>query len=122
MRDLIIIIVVFFTMTGLMVINFTHVNSVSDELTSIAESLNFSDADGCTEKIALIEKIWKENEAVFSLTVNFKETDHLGETILALKAANNSRSPEEFERSRELLIDAIDGVCRLERFSARNIF
>ena len=122
MRSLIITIVAFFAMITMIAFNYNHINSISDELLSLTGSLDFTDADDCSEKIALIEKIWKENEAIFSLSVNFKETDHLGEMILALKAANNTRSADEFERSRELLIDAIDGVARLERFSVINIF
>ena len=101
--------------------NYRYVNAVADEMNEIALSLDISNPEKCEEQISLIEEIWKKSEAVFSLSVNFKETDHLGETILALKAAYKSGSTEEFEKSRELLIDAIDGVARLERFSMINI-
>ena len=109
-------------MIGAIILNYRHINSISDEMKVAAVSLDLSDADECGRQIEYIEDTWKQNEAIFSLSVNFKETDHLGETILALKAAHKSGSAEEFEKARELLVDAIDGVCRLERFSVLNIF
>ena len=122
MRSLIIIIVVFLSMLTVIGINFGYLNSVTDRMTDIARSLDLSDNEECGKKIAVLEEIWQKNEAIFSLSVNFKETDRLGETLLTVKAAHKSNSAEEFERSRELLIDAIDGVARLERFSLLNIF
>lgn len=103
-------------------LNFNYINSVADEMTEIARSLDLEASEECGKKITELEEIWKKSEAIFSLSVNFKETDHLGETLLALKAAHKSGSIDEFEKSRELLIDAIDGVSRLERFSVINIF
>jgi hypothetical protein len=109
-------------MLSAIAVNFNYINSVADRMTDIARSLDFSDPEECGKQIDALEKLWKKNEAIFSLSVNFKETDHLGETLLALKAAHKSSSKDEFEKSRELLIDAIDGVSRLERFSVLNIF
>ena len=122
MRSLIIIIVVFLAMICAITVNFNYINSVADEMTEIAHSLDLAKYEECGKKISELEEIWKKSETDFSLSVNFKETDHLGETLLALKAAHKSASADEFQKSRELLIDAIDGVARLERFSVLNIF
>ena len=122
MRSLIIIIVAFFATVCLMALNFNHVNAVAEEMTSLAESLDMSDTEQCSADINEIERIWQKNEAIFSLSVSFRETDHLGETILALRSAFDTRDLSEFEKQRALLKDAIDGVARLERFSVINIF
>lgn len=122
MRSLIIITVAFFTTVCLMALNFNHVNAVAEEMTSLTESLDMSDTKQCSTDIDEIERIWQKNEAVFSLSVSFRETDHLGETILALRSAFECRDLSEFEKQRALLVDAIDGVARLERFSVINIF
>ena len=58
---------------------------------------------------------------LFSLSVSFREIDYLGETLLALSAACENRDEVEFERYRALLIDALDGVSRLEQLSIVNI-
>ena len=122
MRSLIIIIVAFFATVCLMALNFNHVNAIAEEMTSLTESLDMSDTEQCSAAIDEIEAIWQKNEAIFSLSVSFRETDHLGETILALRSAFESRDLSEFEKQRALLKDAIDGVARLERFSVINIF
>ena len=122
MRSLIIIIVAFFSMICLMGLNYVHINKTSEELTSLVTSLDMSEEEECAATIEKIEEIWQKNEAVFSLSVSFREIDHLGETILALKSAFESRARAEFEKQRTQLEDAIDGVARLERFSVLNIF
>ena len=91
-------------------------------MTELTASLDMSDTEKCARIIEKTEDIWQKNEAVFSLSVSFKETDHLGETILSLRSAFESRNLSEFEKQRALLEDAIDGVARLERFSVLNIF
>ena len=122
MRSLIIIIVVFFTITCLMTLNYLHINKTAEKMTALAASLDMSDTEKCAAAISAIESIWQKNEAIFSLSVSFRETDHLGETILSLRSAFESRDLAEFEKQRALLKDAIDGVARLERFSVINIF
>ena len=122
MRSLIIIIVAFFATVCLMALNFTHINSVAEEMTSLVLSLDAAKPEECVAAIDEIESTWQENEAIFSLSVSFREIDHLGETILSLRSAFESRDLSEFEKQRALLKDAIDGVARLERFSVINIF
>ena len=122
MRSLIIIIVAFFATVCLMALNFTHINSVAEKMTSLTLTLDMSKTEECGAIIEEIEAIWQKNEAIFSLSVSFRETDHLGETILSLRSAFECRDLSEFEKQRALLVDAIDGVARLERFSVINIF
>ena len=122
MRSLIIIIVAFLATMCLMTLNYTHINKTAEKMTALTASLDIDDAEKCTATILAIEEIWQKNEAVFSLSVSFKETDHLGETILSLKSAFESQNLAEFHKQRALLKDAIDGVARLERFSVLNIF
>ena len=122
MRSLIIIIVAFIATTCLMTLNYLHINKTAEKMTELTSSLDMSDTEKCAEAIEAIEEIWQKNEAVFSLSVSFKETDHLGETILSLRSAFECRDLAEFRKQRDLLTDAIDGVARLERFSVLNIF
>ena len=122
MRSLIITIVAFFATVCLIALNFTHVNAVAEQMTSLTLTLDMSKTEECGAIIEEIEGLWQKNEAIFSLSVSFRETDHLGETILSLRSAFECRDLSEFEKQRALLVDAIDGVARLERFSVINIF
>lgn len=122
MRSLIIIIVAFLSMICLVALNYSHINETAAKMTKLAVSLDMSNTEECAATIKKIEDIWQKNEAAFSLSVSFRETDHLGETILSLRSAFESHDRTEFEKQRALLKDAIDGVARLERFSVLNIF
>ena len=121
MRSLIIIIVAFFTLICVMSANNIYINNTAKELDKLAQSLKHLENEERTQRIEEINNLWKKSETLFSLTVSFRETDHLGETILSLAAADKSQNEAEFEKYLLLLIDAIDGVARLEKFSALNI-
>ena len=120
MKTLAVVLAIFFILCAAMVLNFIYINESADELTSLAESLSFDDPS-ITDKIEEIERKWEKSSVIFSLTVNFKEIDYLGETLVELKSSAESRNRDEFERYKLLVIDAIDGVRRLERFSIINI-
>ena len=120
MKTFTIVLVVFFALCTAMLLNFIYINESADELTRLAESLSFDDPS-VTKKTEELEQKWEKSSVIFSLTVNFKDIDYLGENLIALKSSAESHDRDEFERYRLLVIDAIDGVRRLERFSIINI-
>ena len=120
MRTLITASAIFLALCVTMVANFRYINGTADELTEMTENLSIDDTD-CLEKIDEIQKKWEKSSNIFSLSVGFKEIDYLGETLIALRSTAENGSELEFERYRALLVDAIDGVRRLEKFSIMNI-
>ena len=122
MRTLIITLSLFLVLCVGMSINFVYINSVTQELTTLTEKLDVSSPSECNDTIKEIRDLWEKSIPLFSLSVSFREIDYLGETLLALSAACENRDEVEFERYRALLIDALDGVSRLEQFSIVNIF
>ena len=120
MKTLTIVLAIFFALCTAMLLNFIYINESADELTHLTEELSFDDPS-VAKKIEEIEKKWEKSSVIFSLTVNFKDIDYLGESLVALKSSARTRDKDEFERYRLLVIDAIDGVRRLERFSVMNI-
>ena len=120
MQALITVSVIFLALCIAIVFNYLYINKTADELTSLTESLSLEDPE-CLAKINEIEKKWEKSSYIFSLTVSFKDLDYLGETLLALKSAAKIQNNLEFERYQALLVDAIDGVRRLENFSIINI-
>ena len=121
MRTIIITVVAFLALCTVMVLNFNYINSTADELTRLTDSLDFSDKESCRATLNEIDALWKKSSPIFSLSVSFREIDYLGETLLSLSSVFDSNNELEFERYRTLLIDAIDGVARLEDFSIINI-
>lgn len=121
MKTVIITVAAFLSLCLLMTLNHGYIKTKAAELTSLAESLDFQDKEGCRTTITEIDRLWEKCSTVFSLTVSFREIDHLGECIISLSSAVEGTSENEFEGYRALLIDAIEGVARLESFSVMNI-
>ncbi len=121
MRTLVIVLVIFALLCSSIALNYVYINNVENELTVIAHSLDYSDRKICGQKIAEIKSIWQKSSDIFSISVNYKDIDYLGETLLSLSAAFEDKNEQDFERYRLLLIDAIEGVCRLEKLTFFNI-
>ena len=121
MRSIVITLAAFLLLCVLTVFNYNYINNTSDELTRLTDALDFSNKDSCRKTLNEIDDLWKKSSTIFSLTVSFREIDYLGETLISLSSAFDSANKSEFERYRSLLIDAIDGVSRLEKISIINI-
>lgn len=121
MRTVIITVVSFLILCLLMTLNRNYIRTTADELTRLTDELDFSDKENCLKTLDELDALWEKSSTVFSLTVSFREIDYLGETLLSLRASFESANEHEFERYRLLLVDAIEGVARLEDFSIINI-
>ena len=121
MRTLIITVTIFVAMCILMVLNYNSIPDTSDELTRLTDSLDYSSKAECQATLTELDDLWKKSSPIFSLTVSFREIDYLGETLLSLSSSFESGNKIEFEKYRSLLIDAIDGVSRLEKISVISI-
>ena len=120
MQSLVTALIIFLALCIAMVFNYLYINKTADELSALTEEISLEDAD-CHQKISELEKKWEKSSYIFSLSVSFKDIDYLGENLLALKSSAENKNQLEFERYRALVIDAIDGVRRLEKFSIINI-
>ena len=121
MRTIIITVAAFLLLCALMIINHSYIKSTSSELVRLTESLDFSEKEASRSTLEEIDKTWQRSLVIFSLTVSFREIDHLGEVLLSLTHSLDGASETDFELYRALLLDAIDGVARLENFSVTNI-
>ena len=121
MKTLVITISAFLVLCLLMTLNHRYIKTTADELVRLTDALDFSDKENCLKTLDEIDALWEKSSTIFSLTVSFREIDYLGETLLSLRSSFESANKHEFERYRLLLLDAIDGVARLEDFSIINI-
>ena len=121
MKSIFITSTVFILLCTAMVLNYNYINEAAKELTALTNSLDLSDKEECEKTVLEIKEKWERSTDIFSLSVSFREIDYLGEVLISLSHYCNVGNEGEFERYRQLLLDAIEGVSRLERFSIINI-
>lgn len=68
----------------------------------------------------LIQK-WEQKSIWFSLSVSYEDVEELTDMIDSLKATNETQNIEQFTIHTELLLNTLDEIIRLERFSIDNI-
>ena len=121
MKTIFITVAIFVLLCAAMVLNHRYINNTADELSALASSLDITNKEECEAKVIEIKEKWEKSTDIFSLSVSFREIDYLGEVLISLSHYCKEGNAQEFERHRLLLIDAIEGVSRLERFSVLNI-
>jgi hypothetical protein len=98
------------------VINYLYINNVGNTLKSLAEQTR-ENPSGC---IALSE-YWEKHKDIVAISVSNIEIERLSDAIDSLVAYVDSDCFEEFRRSIELVINAIESIRRLERISTETI-
>ena len=121
MKTLFITATVFLLLCIALFLNYKYINNTVEELTDLTNSLDITNKKECEETILKITEKWEKSTDIFSLSVSFREIDYLGEVLISLSHYCKVGNESEFEKYKELLLDAIDGVSRLERFSVINI-
>ena len=121
MKTLFITATVFLLLCIAMFLNYQYINNTVEELTDLTNALDITNKKECEETILKITEKWEKSTDIFSLSVSFREIDYLGEVLISLSHYCKVGNESEFKKYKELLLDAIDGVSRLERFSVINI-
>ena len=121
MKTLFITATAFLLLCTAMFFNYRHINKTADELCTLTSSLDFDNKEDCKATLLQIKEKWERSKNIFSLSVSFREIDYLGETLISLTHYFEMGDESEFLKYREFLIDAIEGVSRLESFSVINI-
>ena len=115
MRTVLITTALFIALCIIMALNYNYVSGITHELFVLADSLDYSEKEACRATILQMEELWQKNSRLFALSSNLREIDYLGETLLSVRSSFDTQSEKDFERYRILLIDAINGVARLEK-------
>lgn len=119
MKALVISLIIFTLLSVALFANFVYVNNTADSLHSLAKSLTL--APSGKDALDKLEAEWSKASLVFGLSVNSKEINAMDETLLSLRSAYTLGREYEFEHTKALLIDCINDLRRLERFSVKNI-
>lgn len=119
MKSFVIASFLFILLIGLIIGNAIYVHHVSNQILWQLEALSFEDT---ADEVAAPGRYWERHRAFVSLSLGYRELDHLTESLISMEAAHKSLDASDFERFREICRDAARELTRLERFSAENLF
>jgi hypothetical protein len=102
-------------------INWSYVNSVSNAMLELIESISDSPSDENDEIISKIQDYWESQILPMKLSINYREIDEISNIIDTIQMANESNDSSKLAINIELLKNAIEKIIQLEKISIRNI-
>ena len=63
----------------------------------------------------------EKSKKLLSLSVPFRDLDHVEEPLVGLRWAYDEEDEKEFQKYHALLLDAVEEIARIERFSFENL-
>ena len=121
MKGFIITLILFALMLGIIMLNFYFVDKSVNDMQKRVEDLQ---PIPCAENALIIDELdknWDKFNIWLSLSVSYEEIEELTNMIDATKAANETNDIEQFKIHVNLLLNAIEEIGRLEKFSIKNI-
>ena len=121
MRGLVITLALFVILLGIITVNSIFVEYSVQKMRYTVENLQLIP---CSQNKTIINELdtnWKRISLWLSLSVCFEDIEELTDVIDAAKAANETGNVEQFKIHVNLLLNAIDELGRLEKFSIKNI-
>lgn len=98
------------------------INATADELKRRLDSVPDVESSECLACAEELYEYWKSKENLTGLTVSYPFIDRINEQAAMLCTCAANKDVYGFARARTLLYDAIDDLCRAERFSVGNLF
>ncbi len=96
-------------------VNFLYINNVGNSLTELALAISGH------EDAMRLQHYWESQTSTVSISVSNSAIEKLSDAIDTLVCYAESGRDEEVARSIALVLNAIDGIRRLERISINNI-
>lgn len=122
MKTFILSLVLFVMMLTAITINFFYINKVSDKLYVMTSEAPTAGEDGCYTAASQLDDYWQTNHDIVRLSVSFVELNNVSDAIVSMKSYAKSGDVTEYENARQLLLNAIHEMRRLESFKISNIF
>lgn len=121
MKGFAVMLVIFMLMTGVLIVNYIYINNVADRLYAMTSQVPGIGEEGCYKQLSLIDEYWQNNHDTVGLSVSFIELNRVSDGITAMKSYAISGDSTQLECTRELLLNAIHEMSRLEAFTIGNI-
>lgn len=114
-------VILFLLAVGAVTVNYFYINNIADHLTELAESAPALGEEGCVEAAREIDDYWRREHNLVRLSVSFVELNLVSDAITSMKTFAEQDNPSEYENARELLINAIHEMRRLESLGVSSI-
>lgn len=121
MRGLIITLILFVILISIVIINSFYVNNIINGIKNEITTLKLVP---CEENAIIIKQIksdWEKDSILISLSVGYEDIEELTDMIVSLEASNSAKDYNQFKLYYELLLNSIEEIGRLEKFSVKNI-
>lgn len=121
MRGFIITLILFSILISIVIINSFYVNNIINDIKNEITSLK---TIPCEENAIIIKQIkskWEKDSIGVSLSVSYEDIEELTDMIASLEASNSVKDYNQFKLYHELILNSIEDIGRLERFSVKNI-
>ena len=121
MRGLVITLALFVILLGIITVNSIFVEYSVQKMRYTVENLQLIP---CSQNQIIINELdtnWKRISIWLSLSICYEDIEELTDVIDAAKAANETGNVEQFKIHVNLLLNVIDELGRLEKFSIKNI-
>ena len=121
MRGLIITLILFAILISIVIINSFYVNNI---INGIKNEITALKSFPCEENAVIIKQIksdWEKDSILISLSVGYEDIEELTDMIVSLEASNSAKDYNQFKLYYELLLNSIEEIGRLEKFSVKNI-
>lgn len=121
MRGFIITLILFAILISIVIINSFYINNIINDIKNEITSLK---TIPCEENAIIIKQIkskWEEDSIWVSLSVSYEDIEELTDMIASLEASNSVKDYNQFKLYHELILNSIEDIGRLERFSVKNI-
>ena len=119
MKSFVVASILFILLVGVIIGNAIYVHHVSKEIILQLEELSF---ESTADEVESPGRYWDRHRAFVSLSLGYRELDHLTESLISMEAAHKSLDAPSFERFRQICHDAARELTRLEQFSPENLF
>lgn len=121
MKGFIITSILFSLLLLTIILNAAFLNSSIQDMKNTVELLTPIPCKDNNEIIDQLIQKWEQKSIWFSLSVSYEDVEELTDMIDSLKATNETQNIEQFTIHTELLLNTLDEIIRLERFSIDNI-
>lgn len=121
MKGFIITLILFAILISIVIINSFYVNNIINDIKNEITSLK---TIPCEENAIIIKQIkskWEKDSIWVSLSVSYEDIEELTDMIASLEASNSVKDYNQFKLYYELILNSIEDIGRLERFSVKNI-
>lgn len=129
MKAFLAIVLILAAMLCCIVFNYFYINKTANELTAMTYDIPPLGDEGCYTALSRLDEYWKANHDRVGLSVSFVELNRVTDAITSMKSyaltgtrtGDSSDYVSDFECARELLLNAISEMRRLEAFTIGNI-